>query len=384
MDIPPIEDELRACTMCGHCVPTCPPYREILWEDATPRGKVFFMRQYEGRSILDLLMRRQPKIDEEFAKAVYECTSCGMCEEVCMVDIPFTRLWDQVKRWVVDLDIAPLPEHRRLLANVSKEHNIFGEPHDKRAAWINADVKQAEYPEVVFWVGCMQSYRQQKTAAAAIRILNAAGVKYRVLGPSEWCSGSPLIRVGFSKVVVEQLMPHNITAVAGTGAKAMVTACAECYRTFVRDYKELGGVPPFAVYHFTEFVEKLVKEKRLKFTKSVPKKVAYHDPCHLGRHCDCYDAPRKAMGFVGGLQQIEINPNRNEALCSGGGGGFPDAFPKEADGITARRLEQVERTGADLLATACPFAQERFSGVANKQSKSIEVKDIVELLADAL
>jgi len=342
------------------------------------------MRQYEERSILDWMMRRRPSIDEKFAKAVYECTSCGMCEEVCMVDIPFTRLWDQVKRWIVDLDVAPMAEHRHLLANVQKEHNILGEPHDKRGEWSGADGKQAEFPEVVFWVGCMQSYKQRRVAEAAIKLLNAAGVRYRVLGTSEWCSGSPLIRVGYSQVVEEQLMPHNISTVEGTGAKTMVTACAECYRTFVRDYRELGGVPPFEVLHLTEYVERLVKEKRLKFTKSVAKKVAYHDPCHLGRHCGCYEAPRKAMGFVTGLQQVEISPNKNEALCSGGAGGFPEAFPKQADGITARRLEQVEKTGAEILVTACPFAHERFSGVASKQGKSLEVKDIVELLADAL
>ena len=370
--------------MCGYCVPTCPPYQEIFWEDSTPKGKVFYMRQYDGRSILDWLMRTRPVIDERFAKAVYECTSCGMCEEVCMVDIPFTHLWDQVKRWIVDLDVAPMPEHRHLLTNVAKEHNIFGEPHEKRGDWAGADVRQAEFPEVVFWVGCMQSYRQQKVAAAAIKILNAAGVKYRILGKEEWCSGSPLVRVGYSKVVTEQLMPHNIAAVEGTGAKIMVTACAECYRTFVRDYKELGGMPPFEVLSFPEYVERLVKEKRLKFTKSVPKKVAYHDPCHLGRHCGCYEPPRKAMGFVAGLQQVEIDPNRSRALCSGGGGGFPDAFPRQADGITAKRLEQVERTGADVLVTSCPFAQERFSSALNKQGKSLEVRDIVELLADAL
>lgn len=385
VDMPPIEEELNACTMCGYCVPICPPYQEILLEDATPRGKVFFMKEDHGRSVLDRIMRRPIKIDQEFVRAVYECTSCGECEEVCMVDIPFTRLWDQVKAWIVEKGVAPMAEHRYLAENVAKEHNILGEPHSRRGDWITgADVKQAEWPDVVLWVGCMQSYRQRQVAAAAVKILNAAGVKYRILGAEEWCSGSPLVRVGYARIVEDELMPHNISAVAGTGAKAMVTACAECYRTFVRDYRDFGGVPPFAVYHMAEYVSKLVSEKRLKFSKKIEKKVAYHDPCHLGRHCNCYDAPRDVMKFIQGLQRLEIDPNRNQAQCSGGAGGFPEAFPQQANTLAARRLEQAAKTGADLMVTACPFARERFDNAAKRQGGGLVTMDIVELLADAL
>src|SRR5256712_7437246 len=97
--MPPIQEDIHACTMCGYCVPVCPAYQEAGWEGASPRGRVFALRQYEMRGPLDLLLRRQVKPGEDFARNTWECTGCGACEEVCPVDIPFDKLWDDVKEW---------------------------------------------------------------------------------------------------------------------------------------------------------------------------------------------------------------------------------------------------------------------------------------------
>jgi len=99
--MPPIQEDVHACTMCGYCVPVCPAYQEAGWDGASPRGRIFALRQYEMRGPLDLLLRRHVKPGEEFARNEWECTGCGACEEVCPVDIPFDRLWDDVKAWMV-------------------------------------------------------------------------------------------------------------------------------------------------------------------------------------------------------------------------------------------------------------------------------------------
>lgn len=374
---------MHACTMCGYCVPVCPAYQEAGWESMSPRGRIYALRQYDMRGPLDRLLRRHVKPGEEFAKSAWECTGCGACEEVCPVDIPFNTLWDDVKAWMVESGY-PRKQLEPYLLNVRESHNIYGKRPEDRKAWMPAEAHESDMPEVVFWVGCVASYEKQQIAKAVIKILNAAHVTYRVLGPDEWCSGAPLTRMGYRKVVEKEIMPHNLEAVARTGAKALVTACAECYRAFARDYREWAGNPPFSVYHISHFVEKLVSEKRIAFTKSVPEKIAFHDACHMDRVCDTYDTPRQALKFVKDLKILEMVPTREDTLCSGGGGGFPDVFPDQAANVGSRRIEDAVETGATRLVTTCPHAECHFEKVAGQRNMKMSIVDLAEMIAQAL
>src|SRR6266581_139625 len=222
--MPPIQEDIHACTMCGYCVPVCPAYQEAGWEGASPRGRVFALRQYEMRGPLDLLLRRQVKPGEDFARNTWECTGCGACEEVCPVDIPFDKLWDDVKEWMVKSGFER-KELEPYLTNVRETHNLFGEPTEARAAWIPPEAVQSANPEVLYWVGCVASYKRQQIARAVVKILNAARVPYKILGSDEWCSGAPLARMGYQETTKKELMPHNVYAGEETGAKALVTTC---------------------------------------------------------------------------------------------------------------------------------------------------------------
>ena len=386
----PFAEDLHACNMCGYCVPVCPAYQEIGWESAAPRGKVFLMRGVEMWSPLDYVLRRPTRlkkasaISKEFTRAVYECTGCGACESVCHADIPFDGLWDDVKETLVREGLGPLPEHLPLLANVQAQKNLYGKDNETRDDWFEAaGVKQSASPEILFWVGCNASFERNSIAQAVVKILNAANVRYRVLGREEWCSGGPLARMGFGDYVRKELMPHNVEAVAGTGAKVLVTACAECYRAFLKDYGRYGGNPPFAVLHLSQFIEKLVKERRLKFSKKIDRKVTYHDACQLGRVCGQTDAPRTAMKYLQGVVQLEMYHNRDTTLCSGAHGGFKEAFPKEATRLAARRLTEGRETGATQMVTTCPHALEHLNDVANK-SRGLTTIDLAELAAEHL
>ena len=387
------KEELHACNMCGYCVPVCPAYQEIGWESAAPRGKIYFMKHVEMRSPLDLLLRRPTKLKRkgapteaalEFARAVYECTGCGACEAVCHADIPFDGLWDDVKEWLVQEGLGPLPEHRAMFENVRSTKNLYGKDNEARGAWFDASGgPQAEQPEVLFWVGCAASFERNATAQAVVKILSAANVRFRILGREEWCSGGPLARIGGGEYVKKTLMPHNIEAVAGTGAKALVTACAECYRAFLKDYRRYGGNPPFAVLHISQFIEKLVKEKRLKFTKKIDRKIAYHDACQLGRVCGQTAAPRNAMKYLQGVVQLEMFHNRETTLCSGAHGGFKEAFPQEAARLAARRQGEAREAGAQVMVTTCPHALAHLNDVA-KKGRGIETVDLAEMAAEHL
>ncbi len=381
--MPPIQEDVHACTMCGYCVPVCPAYQEAGWEGASPRGRIFALRQYEMRGPLDLLLRRHVKPGEEFARNTWECTGCGACEQVCPVDIPFDRLWDDVKEWMVASG-HPRPELEPYLRNVLETRNLYGEPQEKRAAWLPPGTVQSPTPEVVYWVGCAASYKRQQIARAMVKILNAAKVPYRVLGADEWCTGAPLARMGYQDITKEELMPHNVEAVAETGAKVLVTACAECYRAFARDYKQWGGNPPFSVFHISHYVEKLIREKRIAFTKPLPQKVAFHDACHMARVSKVFEAPRQALKFIRDLKVLEIQPHHEDALCSGAGGGFPAVFPEQAARVAERRLDQAEETGAPSVVTTCPHAELHFEDVGAKRNMPVSIVDLAEMLADAL
>ena len=374
---------MHACTMCGYCVPVCPAYQEAGWESMSPRGRIYALRQYDMRGPLDRLLRRNVTPDEGFARSAWECTGCGACEEVCPVDIPFNTLWDEVKGWMVDSG-HPRKRLEPYVLNVRESHNLYGRDPKERAAWLPSDAVQSERPEVVFWVGCVASYERQQIARAVIKILNAARVTYKVLGPDEWCSGAPLSRMGYKGIVEKELMPHNIEAVARTGAKALVTACAECYRAFHRDYREWGGNPPFSVYHVSHFVEKLVREKRIAFPKPLPQKIAFHDACHMGRVCDTYDSPRQALKFIRELKVLEMVPTREETLCSGAGGGFPDVYPDQAANVGSRRIEDAVQTEATALVTTCPHAECHFDKVAAQRNMNMSIVDLAEMVAGAL
>lgn len=381
--MPPIQEHLHACTMCGYCVPVCPAYQEAGWESMSPRGRVYGLRKYDQRGPLDRLLGHDLTPGEPFARSAWECTGCGACAEICPVDIPFDSLWDDVKAWMVESGY-PRPQLEMYRDNVRETHNLYGEPESERRAWVPPEAVESPSPEIVYWVGCAASYRKREIARSVVKILNAAKVSYRILGPEEWCSGAPLARMGYEEMVKKELMPHNIEAVARTGAKALVTGCAECYRAFFKDYKLWGGNPPFSVFHISHYIERLVRENRIKFTKSVPQKLAFHDACHMGRVCGAYDPPRQALRFVKDLKILEMVPTREETLCSGAAGGFPDVYPQQADGVAVRRLEDAADTGSNLLVTTCPHAEQHLEKISKRGNAGINIVDLAELIAQAL
>src|SRR3989475_10737284 len=179
-------------------------------------------------------------------------------------------------------------------------------------------------------------------------------------------------------------MPNNVNAVEETGAKVLVTACAECCRAFARDYKQWGGNPQYSVFHISHYVEKLIREKRIAFTKPLPQKIAFHDACHMSRVSHVYEPPRQALKFIRDLKVLEILPHHEDALCSGAGGGFPAAFPEQAAGGAQRRLDGAGGTRAGAPVPTCPHPEMHFQGRARRRNMTLSIVDLAEMLANAL
>lgn len=380
--MPEIKRDLLACLQCGYCIRVCDTWAQTPWESVTPRGKVFYLNQIMKKSPIDTLLGRKVEIDEDFVKAVYMCTGCAACWTVCHVSIEFAEFWEKVREWLVDQGAGPLPAHSKFYERIKTQRNPYGEPMDKRAAWLPEEVTRSPNPEVIFFAGCTASYRVQNIAKAGAVVLHRADVKLDVLGEDEWCCTSPVLRTGMTDLTYG-FAEHTITATERRGAKAMVTTCAGCYKTTTRDFGRYYSNPTFEVHHFSQYVQRLIKEKRLKLTREIKAKVTYHDPCHLGRHGRVFEPPREVLKAIPGLELVEMPRNRMGSRCCGAGGGYKSAFNDFAVNIAAERVQEAVATGAEIIATACPFCVLNLDQGAKKMGAKIRVMDISELLMEA-
>jgi heterodisulfide reductase subunit D len=379
-----IEKDLYACLQCGYCRDVCPVYGQIGWESSTPRGKVYYLKQIAGRTPMDRLLRRQSRITPEFVERVFQCTSCGACEHKCHVEIEFPKLWEEVKEWLISEGYGPPEAHKKIKERVAAKKNPYDEPKEKRPAWLPKDIRLSDKPEVTFFTGCTEAFRMQPLAVATAKLLDKAGVKFNILGEDEWCCGSPLLRTGQKGIVMNEIAPHNVREMEKRGWNTMVTACAGCFNTIKNDYPKLTGKPSFKIFHLTEFLDKLIKDGRLKFTKEYKKKVGYHDPCHLGRHAKVFDAPRNVLKAIPGLQLIEMKTEREDAQCCGAGGGFKSAFNNMAEEVAAERVKQFVEAGAEVIATSCPFCQVNLNAGAKRAGLDIKTVDITQIALQAV
>src|SRR4030042_407832 len=341
-----IEKDLYACLQCGYCRDSCPVLGQIGWESASPRGKVFYLKQIANRTPMDRLLGRKPEITPEFVERIFQCTSCAACEHNCHVEIDFAHVWEEVKEWLISQGYGPPEAHKKIKERVVAKRNPYDEPKEKRGAWLPPEIKLSPNPEVIFFTGCTEAYRMQPLAAATAKLLDKAGVKFNILGEDEWCCGSPLLRTGQKGMVRDELAPHNVREMEKRGWTTMITACAGCYNTIKNDYPTLIGRPGYKLLHVSEFLEKLIKDGRLKFTKEYKKKVFYHDPCHLGRHAKVFDAPRHVLKAIPGLTLLETKAERGGAECCGAGGGFKSGFNDMAENGAGDRGRDAVEAGA--------------------------------------
>ena len=244
-----------------------------------------------------------------------------------------------------------------------------------------------ETPEVLFWVGCSGSFddRAKKITKAVVRILNAAGVKFAVLGTEESCTGDPAKRAGNEFLYQMQAM-QNIAVLNGYEIKNIVTACPHCFNILKNEYPELGG--DYNVVHHSQMIQRLIDEGRLSLQGGGAfkgKKITFHDPCYLGRANDVYEAPRSLIEKLD-AELVEMKRCKAKGFCCGAGGAqmFKEAEKGDKE-VNNERTEEALETKPDLIATGCPFCNTMMTdGVKNfNKENEIEVKDLAELIAEA-
>lgn len=242
-----------------------------------------------------------------------------------------------------------------------------------------------EAPEVLFWVGCAGSFddRYKRVTKAFVRILNAANIKFAVLGTEETCTGDPARRAGNEFLFQMQAM-NNIQVLNGYNIKKIVTACPHCFNTLKNEYPELGG--NYDVTHHATFLRELLETGRIKVEGGFfhGKKITYHDSCFLGRANNIYEAPRTVLEALD-ADLVEMKRCRTTGLCCGAGGGQMFKEPEKGKkDINVERTEEALATGATTIAVACPFCMTMMSdGVKSKNRETdVQVKDLAELIAE--
>jgi heterodisulfide reductase subunit D len=280
------------------------------------------------------------------------------------------------KNYVVEHEGA-LPIHKEIHDCVKQEGNPFGEPASKRTDCL-AEFKLKKEADVVYFVGCMSSYRLQSIAKSTARLLQKLDVNFTIL-ENEVCCGSVLLRTGQSKEVTE-LMKTNLEQIQSTGATKVVFSCPGCFMTISRDYPKFGSDLEFEPIHLSEFLSGHLGQLEIKQSGT---KTTYHDPCHLGRARKIYDAPREIMQTVY-PNFVELNTNKELARCCGAGGGMRSAYPEISEKIASTRLEDIKNSGVQHIVSACPFCEFQFIEMAEKEGLNLDVKDIAEVLLENL
>jgi heterodisulfide reductase subunit D len=235
---------------------------------------------------------------------------------------------------------------------------------------------------IVYFAGCMATYREKNIAITTIELLKKLNTDFTMLGKDEWCCGSVMLRTGNIKTA-KQIMEHNVKSIRDLGADTVITSCAGCYRTIKQDYPKYIGDLGFEVLHTPEFVLKFIDGGKLRFKSIVNStKVTYHDPCHLGRHMNIYDPPRKALQAIPGLELVEMPRSRENARCCGSGGGVQSAYKSLAQQMADTRLQDALGINARILTSACPFCTYALKSAAERAqvTDKLKVLDFSELV----
>ena len=382
-----------ACTRCGECTSTCPTGGEAQdVELVTPRGKILKLREfYKAQYGLKARLLGPKQIPEdqlkELSSRAYECTICGQCKTVCPAHLDTIEMWENMREFLVANGLAPLPAHESIIKSIENYGNPWMQPRTQRSRWskkVEKEVKikdaTKEKCEVLFFVGCTAAYDPniRNMALDTARVLGKANIDFGILGDDEGCCGSTLLRTGLLEPA-RKLAQKNIEMFEKASPSVIVTSCAGCYKTIRQDYPKVGKVSA-RVVHITQFVNELVESGKLKLEKRVDGVVAFHDPCHLGRHNLLYDEPRRILQSIPGLKLVEMERNKSEARCCGAGGGVKTAFPDLAQKISLLRVEDAERTGAEILTTSCPFCYQSLKTSIDAKGSKLKMMDLMELV----
>ncbi len=308
--------------------------------------------------------------------------------DTCPREVKIIDVMRALRRIPVGFGVGYVPEPLRVtLKNIAAVGNPIGESREKRVNWATElGVKTFSIGmEITYFSCCIPAYdpKVNRMARALVSILQKANVDFGIVGYAENCCGESVRKAG-NETLFQNLAQSNITAFKEKGVRQVIVSSPHCYHTFKNEYPEFGA--NFEVFHYTQYLLKLIQEGRLKLTKELREKVTYHDPCYLGRHNGIYEAPREILKKIPGLELVEMPESGASSLCCGGGGARIWEETKKEERFSNIRVEQAIKVGAKILATTCPYCILNFDDSVLTLDKGdvIKVKDVAELVAEAM
>jgi Fe-S oxidoreductase len=374
-----------------------------------------------GRSALGLALieGRLQEYTETMKQIVFECSMCGACQVQCRTynfNLNPIEVMQALRIHFVEQGEL-IPEHMYLIEGLKREDNVFGEPKKDRDKWaegLNLKDLNKEKVDVMIHAGCRASYDDEfwPIARKAVNLILEAdtSTKVGIAFNEESCCGGRAYEIGYEGVF-KNYSEDFASRVKASGAKRLITFCADCYGSIKEYYPTVGEKLDIEIFHISEYIDMLIKNGNIKIPKKIPLKVTYHDPCHLGRRGEpgipwdgeykrlkphifcpvpekpiklglkgCYDSPRDILKSIDGIELIEMERIREYSWCCGAGGGALEAFDDFAFETAKERILEAKSTGAEALVTACPWCERNFKDTIEAMDDSLKVYDIVELV----
>ena len=383
--------DVFACMECGRCTEVCPA--NSTGKELDPRRLHTDLRKQLAKVGPALLagagdVPRPALVGEVFSEAfLWQCLTCGACVEECPATNEHIDKIVEMRRHLA-MEEARVPE---TMADALRSLEARGHPFRgaglARDAWADGvAVKRlpaGERAEWLLWVGCAAALNERNHAPlqALVRLLQAARLDVGILGDEEACTGDPARRMG-NEYLFQTLARQNIETLTAYGVTKIVTLCPHCYNTLRHEYPQLGG--RYEVWHHTQLLARLIDAGRIKPGGAVASTITFHDPCYLGRHNGEYDAPRRVLGAIPGAKTVEMAQCRERSFCCGAGGGLYWLEDRVGQRVSHVRTSHVAATGAQVVATACPFCMLMLEDAAAATESTARPLDVAELLDRSL
>lgn len=365
-----------SCVECGRCTEHCPANNtgKVLNPKQVVLGLRAYLNELGPGSSEPLLGKYNSQ------QAAFECTTCGACEFQCPVGVEHLPIIIGLRRGAVNTGAWEDDYGAKLFLALERGSNALGLSPSERDKFI----ARQQLPifdgsqEYCLWLGCMGSYdpKGREIVADLASVMNYLGVSFGVLR-KEKCTGDPVRRLG-NDLLFQQLAEENLAALAQNNVRKLVSICPHCVRTIQEDWQEFGATPP--VEHHSEFLARYLH--RLPSAAN-PQKIAFHDPCYLGRYRNVYDEPRAVAALAGNV--VEAERNHERSFCCGAGGGLTFLGEETGQRVSHVRAAELAATGAGTIAAACPFCNSMLRDAFSATSETApELLDIAQIAARSL
>jgi Fe-S oxidoreductase len=363
-------ESFKLCFQCGMCTASCP------WNA---------VRSYTPHRLITEARFGLADLEDE---GWWLCTTCRLCVSRCPRGVGITDIIRAVRTILLEYQYSAVPESlRSAMGHLGAKGNPWGGEPEKRASWTHGlDVEVSwEASDMIYFPCCTPAYdpELQGMAQSTVKILQKAGLRPGILGHREVCCGESTLKAG-NRELFETLARANLETFRETGTSRVVVSSPHCLNTFRTDYPALGGT--FQTLHVTEVLAELLDQGRLAFQNPLGLRVVYHDPCYLGRYSGIYEAPRRVLEGIPGIERLDEIDTRENSLCCGGGGGRIWMETKKGERFSDILVDQALTQGADVLATACPYCILNFrDSVRTLEAEDrIRIMDVAELVWKAL